>query len=59
MIEKFKACYRRKYARVSNGKRESKVYLSSQVMKTMRARFGSFNEKLAQQLGRDLDPPGH
>ena len=58
-IEQLEARYRRKYQKVCNDERETEFRLSPQVMETMRARCGQFNAKLAQQLGRDLEPLGY
>ena len=58
-IEQLEVHYRRKYEKVSNDERETEFHLSPQVMETMRARCGQFNAKLAQQLGRDLEPLGY
>ena len=58
-IERFEKRYCRKYQKISNRERETEFYLSPQVMETVRAGCGSFNEKLAQQLGRDLAPLGY
>ena len=58
-IEQLEARYRRKYEKVSNDERETEFHLSPKVMETMRARCGQFNAKLAQQLGRDLEPLGY
>ena len=51
--------YRRKYDNISNEERETEFQLSPQVMATISARCGPFNAKLAQQLGRDLEPLGY
>ena len=58
-IEQLEGRYRRKFEKICNPERETEFHLSTQVIETMRARCGPFNEKLAEQLGRNLAPLGY
>lgn len=53
------ARYRRKYARIKNTQRETEIELTPKLMKEMRAHCGQFNERLSEQLGRNLKTLGY
>ncbi|HKL22888.1 MAG TPA: sulfotransferase domain-containing protein [Tichowtungia sp.] len=58
-IAQLETRYRRKAEQIPDGRRETEFHLSPQVMETVRARCGSFNARLGEQLGRDLEPLGY
>ena len=51
--------YRERAAKIPLAERETEIHLSDFVLQTVRDRCGLFNERLARQLGRDLEPLGY
>ncbi len=58
-IARLDARYRKRAAKIPLAERETEIHLSDSVLQTVRDRCGPFNERLARQLGRDLQPLGY
>jgi len=59
VIAQLETRYRRKAGQIVDAKRETEFQLNPRVMETVRTRCGSFNARLGEQLGRDLQPLGY
>lgn len=58
-ISRLEQYYRRKATQMSTERRETEFHLSPRVIDAIRSRCGTANDRLAQQLGRDLHPLGY
>lgn len=58
-ISRLEQRYIRKAGQMSREKREKEFHLSPRVMETIRACCGPYNDQLARQLDRDLQPLGY
>jgi len=58
-VQTLDARYKRKANRMDTARRESEIELSRKVMETIRDACGPANDRLGEQLGRNLKPLGY